>query len=224
MKSSAPSTRRKLYLHEPVAVRRLMGGNRVVGLLRRFPERWVWAAFVFLSALLSMAILGVIATLARTPFVFPSVGPTAMLFFFHPMSPSASPRHAIYGHAIGILCGYGSVWLVGLQHAPSAIGLPMGFRRILAVALSLAFSGSLMILLRAAHAPAAATTLILSLGLVTRPLHLVAIELAVILLSAEAVLVNRAAGLPYPFWSWRADSSMERLDVAPPPPASGSGA
>jgi CBS domain-containing membrane protein len=51
---------------------------------------------------------------------------------------------------------------------------------MVAVALSLALSGSLMVLLRAAHAPAAATTLIVSLGLVTGPLHLLAIEFAVI--------------------------------------------
>ncbi len=215
MKNPAKA-RQRLYLHEPVAVRSLMARNRLIGLLKRFPERLVWALFVFVSAVVSMAILGAVARISRTPFVFPSVGPTAILFFFHPMSPSASPRHAIYGHAIGILCGYGSVWLMGLERAPSSLGLPMGFRRMAAVTLSLALSGSLMILLRAAHAPAAATTLIVSLGLVTRPLHLVAIELAVILLSAEAVLINRAAGLPYPFWARRADSSMEELEADPP--------
>lgn len=163
-----------------------------------------------------MAILAIVARLSRTPFVFPSVGPTAILFFFHPMSPSASPRHAIYGHAVGVFCGYGSVWLVRLQHAPSAIGLPLETRRIAAVALSLALSGSLMILLRTAHAPAAATTLIVSLGLVTRFPQLIAIELAVILLSAQAVLINRAAGPPYPLWASRVDSAMEELETAPP--------
>ncbi len=45
---------------------------------------------------------------------FPSLGPTAFLFFFTPRAPAASPRHTIYGHAIGIVCGYGALWLFGL--------------------------------------------------------------------------------------------------------------
>jgi CBS domain-containing membrane protein len=88
---------------------------------------------------------------------------------------------------------------------------------VVAVGLSLALSGLLMILLRAAHAPAAATTLIVSPGLVTRPMHLAAIDLSVILLSAEAILINRASGLPYPFWASRVDSAMEQLQSTPPP-------
>jgi len=193
-----------------------MQRNRLIGLLRRFPERVVWAMFVAVTALISMAILLLVTEILRTPLVFPSVGPTAILFFFHPMSASASPRHAVYGHAIGILCGYASVWVVGLQHTPLSLGQPLGGRRMVAVALSLALSAAVMIFVRAAHAPAAATTLLISLGLVTRPLEMVAIELAVVLLSAQAVVINRAAGLPYPYWASRQGSAMEQLENAPP--------
>ncbi|HEV2425768.1 MAG TPA: hypothetical protein VGZ29_13150 [Terriglobia bacterium] len=88
-----PRTRQKLYLHEPVAARSLMARASLAGLLKSFPERVVWAAFVFVTAVISMLILVSVARLTRTPFVFPSVGPTAILFFFHPMSPNGSPRH-----------------------------------------------------------------------------------------------------------------------------------
>ncbi|MGH9626224.1 MAG: HPP family protein, partial [Bryobacteraceae bacterium] len=54
-----------------------------------------------------IAILAGVAMVSHTPFVFPSLGPTAILLFYSPLSPTASPRHTIYGHAIGILCGYG---------------------------------------------------------------------------------------------------------------------
>ena len=55
---------------------------------------------------------------SRTPFVFPSLGATSFLFFFAPRAPVASPRHTIYGHAIGMACGYGAIWLFRLEHAP----------------------------------------------------------------------------------------------------------
>jgi CBS-domain-containing membrane protein len=60
-----------------------------------------------------------------------------------------------------------------------------------------------MILLKAAHPPAGATTLIISLGIVTRPVYLLVIEVAVILLTAQAILINRLAGIEYPIWSKR---------------------
>jgi hypothetical protein len=50
--------------------------------------------------------------------------------------------------------------------------------RILAAALSLAATGALMILAKAAHPPAGATAFI-SLGIVTKPLYFAVIEVAV---------------------------------------------
>jgi CBS-domain-containing membrane protein len=76
-------------------------------------------------------------------------------------------------------------------------------RRLLAAALSLAATGALMILLKAAHPPAGATTLIISLGIVTCPFHLVIIEVAVALLALQAIGINRLAGIDYPLWARR---------------------
>ena len=49
--------------------------------------------------------------------------------------------------------------------------------------------------------PAGATTLIVSLGIISRPRELVIIEVAVFLLVAQALVINRLAGLPYPLWN-----------------------
>jgi CBS-domain-containing membrane protein len=57
-----------------------------------------------------------------------------------------------------------------------------------------------MALLDVSHPPAGATTLIVSLGIIARPRELFVIEVAVFLLVAQALLINRLAGLPYPFW------------------------
>ena len=200
-----------LSLLEPQVVRGLAGRLRMARLLRRFPERNVWAAFMFVNGFVTIALLAALAMVSRTPFVFPSLGPTAFLFFFTPTLPTASPRHSIYGHAIGIVCGYGALLATGLQHAPPAMVAGVDFRRVLAAALSLAATGALMILLKAAHPPAGATTLIISLGIVTRPFYLLVIEIAVALLTVQAIVINRLAGIDYPLWSRRAD-----LPAAPP--------
>src|SRR5713101_326967 len=108
--------------------------------------------------------------------------------------PSIAPSP---GHAIGIVCGYGALWLFGLQHAPPAMATGVSAARIGAAALSLASTGALMILLKAAHPPAGATTLIISLGIVTKPFYLLVIEIAVAILTLQAIVINRLAGIDY---------------------------
>jgi CBS-domain-containing membrane protein len=195
--------RERLRLLEPDVVRGLVERLRLKWLLGHFPERPVWAAFMFANGFITIGLLAVVAEVSRTPFVFPSLGPTAFLFFFTPTSPTASPRHTLYGHAIGIACGYAALLITGLQHAPPAMVAGVDAHRILAAALSLATTGALMILLKAAHPPAGATTLIVSLGIVTRPLHLLVIEVAVALLVVQAIVINRLAGIDYPLWASR---------------------
>ena len=95
------------------------------------------------------------------------------------------------------------------------MGVNMSLRRLLAVALSLGATAFFMILLRVAHAPAGATTLIISMGLITRPFYLLVLELAVILLCAQSFLFNRLAGLDYPLWAGPVDSAMEVMSARP---------
>jgi CBS-domain-containing membrane protein len=88
-----------------------------------------------------------------------------------------------------------------LQHAGPAIVTELGWTRILATALSLATTGALMIRLNVPHPPAGATALIVSLGVVSRPAHLVVLEAAVGLLVGQAIIINRLTGVRYPFWA-----------------------
>ena len=46
---------------------------------------------MFLNGFITIALLAAVAMVSRTPFVFPSLGPTAFLFFFTPRAPAASP-------------------------------------------------------------------------------------------------------------------------------------
>jgi CBS domain-containing membrane protein len=191
----------------PEVVRGLIVKLRLSSLLGRFPERPIWAVFMFINGFFTIAVLAGLAMLLKTPFVFPSLGPTAFLFFTTPTLPTASPRNTIYGHAIGIVCGYLALWLFGLTETPPALQVGIDLPRIMAAALSLSLTGALMILLKTAHPPAGATTLIISLGLVRKPEHLLVIELAVAILTLQAIAINRLAGLDYPLW-WKKPSQQ----------------
>jgi CBS-domain-containing membrane protein len=179
----------------------LLTHMRMAWLLQHFPPRLVWAVYVCVNGFITIGLLGLLALLTGSPFVFPSLGPTAYLFFFSPLAEVSSPRNAILGHAIGLICGYAAFALAVASSPPFGINPGVHGARLLAAALSLSATGALMALLRISHPPAGATTLIVSLGIISKPKELVIIEAAVILLTMQAFAINRIAGIPYPVWS-----------------------
>lgn len=181
-------------------VERLLKRLRLPVLLRRLPPKLVWSVYVCISGFIAIALLAVVGEVTGTPFVFPSLGPTAYLLFFTPLQKSASPRHAILGHAIGLLCGYWAFWITGMH--PFGQPLAQGFYwpQVLAAALALASTAMLMVAFSVSHPPAGATTLIVALGILWKPSQLVVIEAAVVLLVLLGWAFNHLAGLDYPLW------------------------
>jgi CBS domain-containing membrane protein len=186
-------------VHGPSHIHAIFDRLRLMGLMNRFPPRLVWSAYVLLNGFISIALLSVLAMFTDNPFVFPSLGPTAYLFFFSPLARQSSPRHALIGHAIGLICGYFALLATGMV-LPGGLAHGVSWQTGIAAALSISLTGALMIALRVSHAPAGATTLIVSLGLVSRPVDLLILEAAVLLLTVQAFAINRLAGLPYPVW------------------------
>lgn len=156
---------------------------------------------MFASCFVSVGLMAGLAIASGTPIVFPSLGPTAFLQFAQPLSPGSAPRNTVLGHGIGILCGYLAVLAFGIEHPPAVMDFSGEIHRVLAAGTSLAATCALMVITRTEHPPAAATTLIVSLGIVTSLPHLLAIEAAVLLLTLEALVLNRLAGIAYPVWS-----------------------
>jgi len=178
----------------------LLAHLRLKWLLQHFPTRVVWAIYVCINGFITIGLLALLALLTGSPFVFPSLGPTAYLFFFSPLAEASSPRNTILGHAIGLICGYGAFALTVASSPPFGMHPGVHGARVLAAALSLSATGALMALFRVSHPPAGATTLIVSLGIISQPKELVIIEVAVILLTAQALAINRLAGVHYPLW------------------------
>src|SRR5262245_28400756 len=150
-------------------VRGIIVRARLPWLIQHYARTPVLALFSFLNGCISIGIMSALAMITHSPFIFPSLGPTAFLFFYTPLAPSASPRHTIVGQAIGVICGYFSLVVTGLTAAGPAIAIGVTWPRVIAAALSLGLTDGLMVLARSSHPPAAATTLIISLGILTRP-------------------------------------------------------
>jgi CBS domain-containing membrane protein len=116
---------------------------RMEWLLLHFPPRLVWALYVCMNGFITIGLLGLLALLTGSPFVFPSLGPTAYLFFFSPLAEVSSPRNTILGHAIGLVCGYASFVLVVASSPPFGMSPGVHGPRLLAAALSLSATGAL---------------------------------------------------------------------------------
>lgn len=191
-------------------VRGLLVRLRFVNLSRRHSSLALISLFSFINGCLSIAIMSVAALVSGQPFIFPSLGPTAFLFFYSPMSAPASPRNAFIGHLIGVLAGWSSLAIFGLRHAGPAVAVGVTGPRVAAAALSLGLTSGLMVLCKAPHPPAGATTLIVSLGILRTFDQMVVLMAAVVLLTLQAFAINRLAGLPYPFWAAQPTESADK--------------
>ena len=182
-------------------VRGLLRHIRLPWLAQRYARTPVLAIFSFLNGCISIGLMSTLALITGSPFIFPSLGPTAFLFFYTPRAPSASPRYTLVGHTIGVLAGYFSLVVTGLTTAGPALAVGVTWPRVIAAALSLGLTSGLMVLFKSPHPPAGATTLIISLGLITKPLLLIVLLVAVMILTLQALAINRLAGIPYPLWN-----------------------
>ncbi len=185
----------------------LFARARIPWLLEHHARIPILALFSFINGCISIGIMATLAVITHTPFIFPSLGPTAFLFFYTPTAPAASPRNTIIGHAIGIVAGYLSLVVTGLTNAGPALAVGVTWPRVIAAALSLGLTSGLMVLLKSPHPPAGATTLIISLGILTHPWQLLLLMIAVILLTLQALGINRLAGIAYPIWNPRIESA-----------------
>jgi CBS-domain-containing membrane protein len=171
-------------------------------------KRWLYqrwrnngnAVYTFVCSLLAIALSGTWAWVAEEPLLFPSLGATAFLMFETPMAEVGTPRNTIIGHAVGVAAGAASLALFGLWNDPSLYETGMTAARIGAVALAVALTGGVLRVLRAAHPPAGATTIIVASGLLGEVRQMAAVLVGVGLLTLAGWLLNRLLGVPAPRW------------------------
>ncbi|MFG2058882.1 HPP family protein [Micromonospora sp. NPDC048930] len=159
------------------------------------------AARAFAGSAIAVVVAGTVALLTRQPWLFPSLGPAIMLHVEQPGKPESSPRNTLVGHLVALLAGYLMLLVTGLADHPSALQEGVSGSRIVAAAGSLAITAGVLVLLKAPHPPAGATTLIVGLGLLHTPTQLVVAFAAVLLVTVVDLLFNRATGRQMPLWS-----------------------
>jgi CBS-domain-containing membrane protein len=191
----------------------LVGVPGAYGLKRWLYKRWGNrgnAVYTFAGSLLAIALSGTWAWAVKEPLVFPSLGATAFLIFETPMAEVGSPRNTIIGHLVGAAAGVVSLLVFGLWNAASVYNTGVSPARIGAIAMAVALTGGILRLLRAAHPPAGATTIIVASGLLARPHQLVDVVVGVILLTIAGWLLNRSMGVPAPPWGAPRGPSLPR--------------
>lgn len=150
--------------------------------------------YAAVTSVIVLAGLGALAIAFRQPLVFPSVGPTVMVLAERPRSASARPRNVVLGHLVGVAAGVGALWAFGLWSHPSVVVEGFTVSRVASAAASLAVTSLLLQVLQAPHAPAGATTLIVSLGLLKSGSALLAILAAIVFVTVVATGLNLLTG------------------------------
>ena len=182
----------------------LIGIPGTYGLKRWLYSKWRNrgnAAYTFIGSLFAIGLSGLWAYIVKQPLVFPSLGATAFLIFETPMAEVGTPRNTMIGHSIGIAAGVASLALFGLLDAPSVYVSGVTLGRVGAIALAVALTGGVLRLLRSAHPPAGATTIIVASGLLAKPRQILDILIGVLLLTIAGWCLNRLMGVPAPVWA-----------------------
>jgi CBS-domain-containing membrane protein len=182
----------------------LVGVPGSYGLKRWLYRRWRNngnAVYTFTCSLLAIALSGLWALIVNQPLLFPSLGATAFLIFETPMAEVGSPRNTIIGHGVGIAAAVLAILIFGLWDAPSVYVTGMTAARLGAIALAVALTGGVLRVVRSAHPPAGATTIIVASGLLARPSQLLDVIVGVLLLTIAGWCINRLFGVPAPRWA-----------------------
>jgi hypothetical protein len=117
----------------------------------------LWAAALIL-------VVGALAYVAREPWLFPSLGPTAYLMAAYPDLATSRPYSCLVGHLVGMASGFAAVAVFSAWHSPLVPLNDVSPRRLGAAALAILLTVLINHLLRSGHPPAAATTLLVALG------------------------------------------------------------
>ena len=190
-------------------VRRLSRAGSLVGVPGSYGfKRWLYkrwgnngnAVYTFTGSLVAIGLSGTWAYLVKEPLIFPSLGATAFIIFETPMAEVGSPRNTVIGHGVGILAGLVSLLLFGLLNKPSLYIVGITPARVAAIALAVALTGGALRVLRSAHPPAGATTIIVASGLLATYHKMLFLFIGVLLLTVAGWCLNHLLGVPAPRW------------------------
>lgn len=152
-----------------------------------------------LHAALLVAVLGSAAWLAGRPLLFPSLGPSAFVLAAWPDQEESDPERVVLAHVVGVVAGLFAYHLLGHGHVVTTAVQPLspqGFWLAASSVVAIALTVEGMAYFEVRHPPACATTLIVSLGLLSSVVEGLFVVAAVVALVAVQAVVT-----PSPRWT-----------------------
>lgn len=144
-----------------------------------------------------LAVLGLVSWVTGQPFLIPSLGPSVFLLATLPDSRMNYPGRIIGGECIGALSGYAAFHLlVGSVGATPPLSFE-AFRQVLSAFTATVLTTVGTYATNTQHPPAYATTLIVSLGILTRPPQILIFGVALLAM----VAVHEGVGKRLPIWN-----------------------
>ncbi len=122
----------------------------------------IWVPMV--SAILVLA-LGAMSLATKRPWLFVALGPTAMLLASNPGHATTRFHAIVLGHVTGFVSAWVALLLMGAGDGPTLLAGGISVARVWASALGIAVMAVVQPTLRAYHPPAAATVLLITLGM-----------------------------------------------------------
>jgi hypothetical protein len=159
--------------------------------IRQWPARIPDVLWKPLTAVGLVVVVGVCGVIADQPWLYPSLGPSALVTAEYPNQQAARFRDVVLGHLIGLGAGIVAVWLAGAD-TTAVMTREVSAERVLAAALAMAGTIIGLQLLHVSQAPAASTTLVVALGGLRPTLHdVIAVIIGVLILGAAGEVVRR---------------------------------
>lgn len=121
----------------------------------------VWVPLV--SGILVL-VAGAMTLATGKPWLFAGIGPTAVMLAASPSHPTTRFHSIVLGHAVALLCAWLAVLLLGAGSSAGLLSGPPSVARIWASAFAVAVTVLVQPSVRAYHPPAAATALLVTLG------------------------------------------------------------
>ena len=123
----------------------------------------IWVPLV--SAVLILAV-GSLSLATRQPWLFAALGPTAVLLAANPGHPTTRFHAIVIGHLVALLSAWIAILLMGVGDSQMVLaGSGIAVARVWASALAIALMAAVQPSFKAYHPPAAATVLLVTLGM-----------------------------------------------------------
>ncbi|WP_026452901.1 HPP family protein [Saccharomonospora iraqiensis] len=172
------------------------GAGGLLGAAERRFGRFGRAGYTLVLSAVTLGAVGALGLATNQPYVFPSLGPTVLLFFESPLRRSASALCTVVGHAVAMAAGVGALWAYGLTDTPSVLTQGLTVPRVAAAATAVGLTALVLLAVRCPHPPAGATTLLICLGMLTTGADLLTIGIGVLLVTVVGLALNRLLGVP----------------------------